>query len=134
MKHLLGKIFILCSLLLLLPLSFSCADPDMSELAKISLEKSLKNGKPTLAEFGWRECIPCKAMRPILEELAEEYKGRVNILIVEIPNHKDLAEKYAIRVMPEQIFFDSFGKEVMRHAGFLPKKEIIMQFERMGIK
>lgn len=135
MKHLLGKIFILCSLLLLLTLSSSCsADSDMSELAKISLEKSLANSKPTLAEFGWRECIPCKDMRPILEELAKEYKGRVNVLIVEIPNHEDLAEKYAIRVMPEQIFFDSNGNEVLRHAGFLPKDQIIIQFERMGIK
>ena len=66
---------IFLALILLLPAA--CADPDMSPLANIPLEKSLANGLPTVAEFGWRECIPCKAMRPILEELAEEYKDQV---------------------------------------------------------
>jgi thioredoxin 1 len=56
------------------------------------------------------------------------------VLIVEIPLHEDLAEKYGIKVMPVQIFFDSTGKEVTRHGGFLPKEQIIAQLQRMGIK
>ncbi len=112
----------------------SCGDPDASKLAEFPLEKALANGKPTLAEFGWRKCIPCKAMRPILEELADEYKGKLNVLIVEIPYHEDLAEKYGIIVMPVQIFFDSNGNEVVRHGGFLPKEEIVAQLRGMGIK
>jgi thioredoxin 1 len=105
----------------------------MSELAKFPLEKALSNGKPTLAEFGWRECIPCKAMRPILEELAEEYKDTMNVLIVEIPNNEDLAEEYEINVMPVQIFFDGWGEEILRHSGFISKEEIIGQLDRLGI-
>ncbi len=108
-------------------------DPNASRLASFSLEKALANGKPTLAEFGWRECIPCKEMKPILEELDEEYKGKLNVVIVEIPFNEDLAEKYGIKVMPVQIFFDSKGKEVVRHAGFLPKEQIIPQLEHMGL-
>ncbi|MFC1905452.1 thioredoxin family protein [Chloroflexota bacterium] len=131
-----GILFSLIALLLV-GLMFACGnpdvDPDASPLASIPLEKVLANGEPTLAEFGWRECIPCKAMRPILEELDKEYKGKLNVVIVEIPFHEDLAEKYGIRVMPVQIFFDSKGNEVTRHAGFLPKEQIIPQLERMGI-
>ena len=105
-----------------------------SYLAAIPLESVLGNGKATLAEFGWRDCIPCKEMRPILEELDQDYKGQVNILIIEIPFHEDLAEKYDIRFMPIQVFFDSSGKEVTRHTGFLPKDQIIAQLEQMGVR
>ena len=104
----------------------------MSPLAKIPLEKALSSGKPTLAEFGWRDCVPCKAMRPILEELAEEYKSNLNVLIVEVRNHEDLAEKYAINVIPIQIIFDSNGNEVTRHSGFIEKADIIKELERRG--
>jgi len=118
-------------------LLFACStpevDPNASYLASIPLEKVLTNGKPTLAEFGWRECIPCKEMRPILEDLDKEYKGKLNVVIVEIPFHEDLAEEYGIRVMPVQIFFDSKGNEVVRHGGFLPKEAIVGQLEKMGI-
>jgi thioredoxin 1 len=129
-------VFALLSLLWICSCQSGGANPDgeSSYLASIPLEKVLGNGKPTLAEFGWRECIPCKEMRPILEELDQEYKGKVNIVIIEIPFHEDLAEKYGIRFMPTQIFFDSNGKEVARNAGFLPKNEIVAAFEAMGVK
>jgi len=127
-------ILITASLIFMLLLSSGCNDdPDMSELAKFPLEEALTNGKPTLAEFGWRECIPCKEMRPILEDLAEEYKNTLNVLIVEIPNHEDLADKYEIYVMPVQIFFDGQGREVIRHSGFLSKAAIVGQLNKMGI-
>ena len=133
-----NKVSIFLMILLLAGSLFACgapdADPNASYLASIPLEKVLTNGKPTLAEFGWRECIPCKDMRPILEKLDQEYKGKLNVVIVEIPFNEDLAEKYGIMVMPVQIFFDSKGKEIVRHAGFLPKQEIVGQLERMGIK
>ena len=120
--------------LLVAGLLCACGSSDSSDLASFPLEEALSNGKPTLAEFGWRECVPCKQMKPILEELAIEYEGKVNMLIVEIPFHEDIAEKYGIMVMPVQIFFDSTGKEVARHAGFLPKAQIIAQLEIMGVQ
>ena len=128
--------FALLALLWICSCQSEGANPEgeSSYLAEIPLESVLGNGKPTLAEFGWRECIPCKEMRPILEELDGEYKGKVNIVIIEIPFHEDLAEKYGIKVMPVQILFDNTGKEVARNAGFLPKNEIVAAFEAMGVK
>lgn len=136
-----SSMFFLMVVVLFAGLLFACgtpdadpdADPNASYLASIPLEKALANGKSTLAEFGWRECIPCKEMRPILEELDQEYKGKLNVVIVEIPFHEDLAEKYGISVMPVQILFDNKGREIARHAGFLPKEAIVGQLERMGI-
>jgi len=97
------------------------------------LEQALSSGTPTLAEFGRGICIPCKMMKPILEELAIEYEDKLNVVIVEIDEHRDLTNQYGIMAIPTQIFFDSSGKEVTRHMGFWPKEEIIAQLKKMGV-
>jgi len=103
------------------------------DLSSIPLTQVLGNGKPTLAEFGWRNCIPCKEMKPILEELTMEYKDKLNVVIVEVYEHKDITNQYGIMTIPTQIFFDSSGKEITRHIGFWSKEEIIVQLKKMGI-
>lgn len=139
-KHTMSRICLLIFALLALLWICSCqsngtsSDGESSYLADIPLESVLGNGKPTLAEFGWRKCIPCKEMRPILEQLDVEYKGKVNVLIIEIPFHEDLTQKHGIQYMPTQIFFDSSGREASRHVGFLPKTDIIAQLEQMGVR
>lgn len=139
-KNTISRICLLVFTLLALLLICACqskgasSEDESSYLASISLERVLGNGKPTLAEFGWRKCIPCKEMRPIMEQLDVEYKGKVNVVIVEIPFHEDLTQKYGIMYMPTQIFFDSNGREVARNVGFLPKAKIIAQLEQMGVR
>ncbi len=103
------------------------------DLALIPLTQVLGNGKPTLAEFGRGTCIPCKQMKPILEELAIEYEGELNVVIIEVYEQLDLAREYQIMAIPTQIFFDSSGKEITRHIGFWAKEEIIAQLKKMGI-
>jgi len=107
-----------------------------SGLSKVSLEKSLVNGKPTLADFGWKICIPCKAMKPILEELAVEYGDRVNVLIVEVydPAQEKLVTRYGIKSIPTQVFFDENGKEVSRHIGYISKEDILIQLNKLGVR
>ncbi|MFH1484501.1 MAG: thioredoxin domain-containing protein [Chloroflexota bacterium] len=104
------------------------------DLASIPLERALKNGKLTLAEFGWRVCIPCKMMKPLLEELTVQYEGSLNVVIVEIYEQKELTRQYRIMAMPTQIFFDGSGREVTRHIGFWPKEEILVKLKKMGIQ
>jgi len=52
-----------------------------TDLTSASLEQAISNGKLTLAEFGRGVCIPCKEMKPILEELSAEYKGELNVVM-----------------------------------------------------
>ena len=115
----------------------SCSAPEEeplpSDITKIPLDRVLGKGTPTLAEFGWRTCVPCKAMKPILEELAVEYKGKLNVVIVEVYDHEDLSKRYAIRGIPTQIFFDKDGKEITRHAGYLAKEQILTLFSKIGV-
>ena len=107
-----------------------------SDLSKISLEKVLVNGKPTLAEFGWKICIPCKEMKPILEELAVEYGDSVNVLIVEVydPAQEKLVTGYGIKSIPTQVIFDKDGKEVYRHIGFISKTDILIKLNKLGVR
>ena len=84
-----------------------------------------------MAEFGRGTCIPCKQMKPILEELAKEYEGKVNVLIISVDEHRDLTKQYGIMAIPTQIFFDSEGQELTRHMGFFAKEDIITQLQKM---
>lgn len=89
---------------------------------------------PKLIDFGAGTCIPCKKMAPILQELEEEYKGRVVIKIIEVYQERELTRVNGIRLIPTQIFFDSKNKEVYRHVGFMDKEQIKKVFETMGVK
>jgi len=98
------------------------------------LADCLKSGRPTMADFGRGWCKPCKAMVPVLKQAAQDYWGKANIVFVELGEYMDLARKYRITVMPEQIFFDAKGKEVTRHMGYIDNEGIDAQFAKMGVK
>ncbi|MGQ9559712.1 MAG: thioredoxin domain-containing protein [Candidatus Oleimicrobiaceae bacterium] len=98
------------------------------------LEPALQSGKPTLLDLGSDTCVPCKMMKPILDELKEEYKGRANILIVDVYQHRRLARQLQVRVIPTQVFFDGKGKAFWRHEGFLSKAEIVEKLKELGVE
>ena len=137
MEQMLRLVLLSLICLLIAPGILSCSTPKEeplpSDITQIPLDRALRNGKPTLAEFGWRTCIPCKEMKPILEEMSVEYKEKINVVIVEVYDHEDLSKRYAIRGIPTQIFFDKNGKEVFRHAGFLAKDQILMVLSKVGV-
>jgi len=99
---------------------------------KNPLTEALKNGKPTVLDLGAGTCIPCKMMKPIFEELEKEYEVKANILLLEISDYRDIANKYKVRVIPTQIFFDKDGIQYWRHEGFLSKEEIIKKINESG--
>jgi FKBP-type peptidyl-prolyl cis-trans isomerase 2 len=111
----------------------SQSGPNGLDLASIPLMQVLGNGKPTLAEFGASTCIPCKQMKPILEQLAIEYEGKLNVVIVEVYEQMELTRSYSIITIPTQIVFDSSGKEITRHIGLWPMEEIVAQLKKMGV-
>jgi thioredoxin 1 len=103
-------------------------------LTSIILTEALKNGKPTLAEFGRGTCIPCKQMKPILEDLAVQYQDKLNVPIVSIDDYSQLTSYYKVMAIPTQIGFDSNGKEVFRHVGFWAKNQIIPELRKLGLQ
>ncbi len=99
-----------------------------------SWAEAMSNGWPTLAEFGRGTCIPCKEMKPILEEVARDYSGKLNVVIVSVDDYRDLTSKFRIMAIPTQVFLDGNGKEVSRHVGLLAKDDIIVTLAKMGIR
>ena len=87
----------------------------------------------TIIDLGAKKCIPCKMMAPIMEKLKSVYKGKASIVFIDVWEHRDQAYKFEIRAIPTQIFYDKNGKEVFRHVGFMPEKEIVAQLEKMGV-
>jgi len=103
------------------------------DLTKTQLDEVLFNGKPTLVDFGWRDCEPCKKMQIVLGSLELKYRGKLNVVIVEAYNHRDLMDRYNINAIPVQILFDSGGRELVRHAGFWSEEDIIVELVKAGI-
>jgi thioredoxin 1 len=94
---------------------------------------TLTSGRVTMIDLGATECIPCKMMAPILEELKEEYAGKADIIFIDVWKDPGQAKKFGIRAIPTQVFFDVEGKEVYRHTGFMDKKRIVDILSQMGV-
>ena len=92
--------------------------------------------KVTFVEIGSVNCIPCKAMQPIMKAVEEEYKGQVKIVFHDVwtPKGKADAMKYNIRVIPTQVFLDKNGKEYFRHEGYFPKADVVRVIKKQGVK
>lgn len=115
---------------LLFPYNVSFPQPLLNYMPKDIVKTPL----PKLLDFGAGKCIPCKAMAPILQELSEEYKGRVIVRIIEIYDERELTRANRIRLIPTQIFFDSKNHEIFRHEGFMDKEQIKKIFQKMGVQ
>lgn len=88
---------------------------------------------PKLLDLGAGKCVPCKMMAPILEELKNEYAGRMNVEFIDVWVNPEAAKPYDIEVIPTQIFYDAEGKELYRHVGFLAKADILAKWKELGI-
>ena len=95
--------------------------------------KALKSGRPVLVDFGSNSCIPCRQLRPILQEIRKEQAGKMEVLVIDIYKYQDLANEYRIQVIPTIILFDSNAKEVFRNQGFMPKAAIMEQTRKVGV-
>lgn len=91
-------------------------------------------GMVTMVDLGAGSCIPCKMMEPILEALEKRYKGKAAIVFVDVRYDRNAAERFGVRAIPTQVFFDKNGKEVSRHIGFMGEKAIVAQLAAMGVK
>ena len=89
---------------------------------------------PRIVDLGRGTCIPCKQMAPILAELQTELKGKATVEVIDLRDDPDAADKYKIRLIPTQIFFNTDGKEISRHEGFMPRADIIATLKEAGMK
>ena len=88
----------------------------------------LKSDIPVLVDFYANWCGPCKMIAPTIDELAEEYAGRVKILKVDTDDCGSLDKTYGVRSIPTLIFFKN-GEKVETHVGVLGKMDLAAKLD-----
>lgn len=83
----------------------------------------LQAEKPVLIDFWAAWCKPCLMVAPILDELAEEYNGRINFVKVDVDQNSKTAARYGIMSIPALLIFKN-GEPVSHIVGFRPKEEL----------
>jgi thioredoxin 1 len=78
---------------------------------------------PVLVDFWATWCAPCRMVAPVIDELAEEYDGRVSFVKLDVDQNPETASKYSIMSIPTLLIFKE-GKPVAHMVGFRPKDEI----------
>ena len=99
-----------------------------------TVNQALVSGKPTLIDFGLRTCPTCKKMAPYLESASNDYRGKANVLFIDVRADQAVAQRFSVQMLPTQIFINPQGKEVQRHTGFMDKEEIIKGLKSAGMK
>ncbi len=100
---------------------------------RIDLKTLVAKRVPILLEFGRGWCIPCKYMKPILDDMSKVYAGKAIVMTVDMDANKDLVRDFRIRMMPTQVFLMPDGKEYSRNEGTLERDQIAQVFAKMGL-
>ena len=79
--------------------------------------------KPAIIDFYATWCGPCKATAPILEEIAQEYDGKIDVYKVDVDKNQELSALFNIRSIPSLLFVPKEGKPTMS-VGAHPKAEL----------
>ncbi len=90
----------------------------------------LQSDKPVIVDFWATWCMPCKMIAPIIEQLANEYKGRCKVAKLNIDDAMAVATKFGVMNIPTIILFKD-GKEFTRVVGVASKDNITEKIEEM---
>jgi thioredoxin 1 len=91
-------------------------------------EVVLKSTSPVLVDFWATWCKPCLMVAPILEELTQEYSGKLTIAKLDVDQNQQTAQKYHVMSIPTMIIFKQ-GKPVANIVGFKPKDKLKQELD-----
>ena len=81
------------------------------------------NPAPILVDFWAEWCMPCRALAPVIDELATEFEGKIRFAKVNVDECRDIPAKFGIRGIPTLLLFQE-GKKVNELVGNQPKDKI----------
>ena len=83
----------------------------------------LKAANPTLVDFWAEWCAPCRALTPVVEEIASEFEGRLQVAKMNIDDHPQVPSQYAVRAIPTLLLFKE-GQVVDQVVGLVSKAKL----------
>ena len=89
-----------------------------------NFKQELASGKPIVVDFWAEWCGPCKRLAPIVDELAQEYEGRVLVGKYDVDDAGDLPVDFGVRNIPTLLFFKG-GQLVDRAVGAMPREVLV---------
>jgi len=95
----------------------------------INFEETVKNSKLVLVDFWAAWCGPCRALAPMIDELAQEYAGKVLVSKLDVDGNSIVAEKFQVFSIPTLILFKD-GQEVDRLVGLCTKASITVMINK----
>lgn len=130
------KAFSLCALfilsitgLVLLSAGKGYADQQLDS----RIAEAQKGKQFVMLELGSIGCIPCEAMKPVMSRLTSTYKGKLQVIFVDVKKDHQGARKFGVYGIPTQVFLDRNGREFHRHVGFYDYELIVPVLKKAGI-
>ena len=97
------------------------------------LDNAKKEGKAVMLELGSVGCVPCEQMKPVMAKLSDTYKGKLDVIFIDVRKNRDAARRFGVYMIPVQVYLDRNGKEFHRHVGFYHYEEIVPMLKKAGI-
>ena len=108
------------------------ASPLIVSLTQVNFaQQVLRSQTPVLVDFWAEWCGPCKMIAPLLDELADEYNGKIKIGKVNVDEQQSLAAQYGIRAIPTLLLFKQ-GQIAEQMVGAKSKRDLKGSFDRVA--
>ena len=88
--------------------------------------------QPVLVDFYADWCGPCKAMNPVIKEVAQSVQGKARVIKVDIDKSDEAARSYGVQAVPTFILFKN-GKIVWRHSGMIDKNSLLNVIQQFSL-
>ena len=90
----------------------------------------LKSDLPVLVDFWAEWCVPCRMLTPLIEQISQEYSGKIKVAKLNVDECPESAGKFNIQSIPTLAVFHN-GEIVSQNIGVIPKQTIVEMFEKI---
>jgi thioredoxin 1 len=119
--------------LILLSAWLSCALPSHAD-SRSQIGKALASGQPALIEFGADTCGQCKRMKVVLDGIGQRYRGRAQVVQVNVNREPALTRQFKVMVIPTLVYFDAKGREAGRAYGYQDEVKVARKLYDLGAR